>query len=57
MFGHYATFIVSSYVAVAVVVALLIGWVMVDYRALRARLRELEARGTVRRSGRAATDM
>jgi heme exporter protein D len=57
MFGRYAEFIVSSYAAVAIVVALLIGWVILDYRRQKARLRELEARGATRRSGRSATDL
>jgi heme exporter protein D len=56
MFGKYADFIVSSYAATAVVVVLLIGWVVIDYRRQRARLRELEAKGAVRRSGRSATE-
>lgn len=57
MFGRYAEFIVSSYAAVALVVALLIGWVVLDYRRQKARLRDLEARGAVRRSGRSATEI
>ncbi|AVT74273.1 hemagglutination activity protein [Rhodopseudomonas palustris] len=56
MFGKYADFIVSSYAATAIVVLLLIGWVVLDYRKQKARLRDLEARGAVRRSGRSATD-
>lgn len=55
MFGKYADFIVSSYAATAIVVLLLIGWVVLDYRKQKARLRDLEARGAVRRSGRSAT--
>jgi heme exporter protein D len=57
MFGKYAEFIVSSYAATAVVVALLIGWVTLDYRRQKARLRDLEARGAVRRSGRSASEI
>lgn len=56
MFGKYADFIVSSYAATAIVVVLLVGWVVLDYRKQKARLRDLEARGAVRRSGRSATD-
>ncbi|PPQ40924.1 heme exporter protein CcmD [Rhodopseudomonas palustris] len=56
MFGKYADFIVSSYAATAIVVLLLIGWVVLDYRKQKARLRDLEARGAVRRSGRGAID-
>ncbi|RJF75743.1 heme exporter protein CcmD [Rhodopseudomonas palustris] len=57
MFGRYAEFIVSSYAATLLVVLLLIGWVVIDYRRQKARLRDLEARGATRRSGRSATDM
>jgi heme exporter protein D len=55
--GPYASFIVTSYLAAAVVVALLIGWIALDYRTQKQRLRELEERGVSRRSGRSATDM
>ncbi|MCA1430925.1 MULTISPECIES: heme exporter protein CcmD [unclassified Bradyrhizobium] len=55
--GPYATFIVASYAAVALVVAILIGWVMLDYRSQTQRLRELEQRGITRRSGRSATEL
>ena len=55
--GPYASFIVTSYAAAAVVVAILIGWVMVDYRSQTQRLRELEERGITRRSGRGATEL
>jgi heme exporter protein D len=55
--GPYASFIVTSYLLVAVVVALLIGWIAVDYRRQQRRLRELEAGGAIRRSGRSATDI
>ena len=54
--GPYASFIVTSYVAVALVIALLIGWVIIDYRNQTERLRELERSGVIRRSGRSATD-
>jgi heme exporter protein CcmD len=53
--GPYATFIVTSYLAVALVVALLIAWVAFDYRSQKRRLRELEESGVMRRSGRSAT--
>ena len=55
--GPYATFIVASYVLVAAVVALLIGWIAIDYRRQRRRLRDLETGGATRRSGRGATDI
>ncbi|RZI38789.1 heme exporter protein CcmD [Herbaspirillum sp. HC18] len=55
--GPYASFIVMSYAAAALVVAILIGWVMLDYRRQTQRLRELEERGITRRSGRGATEL
>ena len=54
--GPYASFIVTSYAAVALVVVVLIGWIMLDYRSQTERLRELERSGVTRRSGRGATD-
>jgi heme exporter protein D len=57
MFGPYATFIVSSYLAAAIVAALLIGWTVLDYRGQKQRLRQLEESGVDRRSGRKATDI
>lgn len=55
--GPYASFIVTSYVLVAAVVLILIGWVALDYRRQTARLRALEASGAIRRSGRSATEL
>ena len=55
--GPYASFIVTSYAAVAIVVGLLIGWVLLDYRSQTERLRQLEESGVLRRSGRSATDL
>jgi len=52
--GPYASFILTSYAAVAVVVAILIGWIVLDYRNQTARLRELDRSGVTRRSGRSA---
>ena len=54
MLGPYAAFIVGSYAIVTVVVLVLIGWVVSDYRRQQASLRDLEARGVTRRSGREA---
>ena len=54
--GPYASFIVTSYALVAAVVAILIAWIVIDFRRQKARLRELEASGVVRRSGRNASD-
>ena len=53
--GPYAPFIVTSYVAAAIVVVLLIGWIVLDHRNQTQRLRELERSGITRRSGRSAT--
>jgi heme exporter protein D len=55
--GPYASFIVTSYMLVAAVVLILIVWVTIDYRRQKERLRELEASGVVRRSGRSAADI
>jgi heme exporter protein D len=54
--GPYTYFIVTSYTLVAAVVLILIGWIVLDYRSQKARLRELEASGIARRSGRGAAD-
>ncbi|MDD1523627.1 MULTISPECIES: heme exporter protein CcmD [Bradyrhizobium] len=54
--GPYASFIVTSYAAAALVIVILIGWVILDYRSQTQRLRELEQRGITRRSGRSATE-
>ena len=54
--GPYAPFIVTSYAAAALVVVILIGWIVLDYRSQTQRLRELERSGVTRRSGRSATD-
>ena len=55
--GPYAPFIVTSYLLVAVVVLILIAWIAIDYRRQQAHLRELDASGVVRRSGRSAVDI
>jgi heme exporter protein D len=55
--GPYTAFIVTSYALVTAVVLLLIAWIALDYHRQKARLRELEAGGAVRRSGRSATDI
>ncbi|MBU6455906.1 MAG: heme exporter protein CcmD [Bradyrhizobium sp.] len=54
--GPYASFIVTSYLLVTAVVLFLIVWIALDYRRQTRRLRELEASGIVRRSGRSAAD-
>jgi heme exporter protein D len=55
--GPYASFIVSSYALVTAVVVILIVWVAIDYRHQKARLRDLEASGVTRRSGRRAAEI
>ena len=55
--GPYASFIVTAYALVSVVVLLLIAWVILDHRRLQQRLRDIEASGAVRRSGRSAADI
>jgi len=55
--GPYASFIVTAYAVVAIVLALLIGWVVLDYRSQTQRLRELDKSGIVRRSRHSATEL
>ena len=55
--GPYASFIVTSYLLVTVVVLLLIAWIGIDYRRQKQRLREFDASGVVRRSGRSAVEV
>ena len=47
-------FIVAAYGAALVVVAGMIAWVLLDYRAQRRALADLESRGFTRRSAGAA---
>ncbi|UWU77242.1 heme exporter protein CcmD [Bradyrhizobium huanghuaihaiense] len=54
--GPYASFIVTSYAAAAIVIVILIGWIVLDYRNQTQRLRELDRSGVTRRSGRSAMD-
>jgi heme exporter protein D len=54
--GPYTSFIVTSYALVAAVVLILIVWIATDYRRQQERLRELEASGLIRRSGRSAAE-
>jgi heme exporter protein D len=55
--GPYASFIVISYALVAAVVLVLIVWITLDHRRVRARLQALEASGATRRSGRSTVDL
>ncbi|MFZ0065829.1 MAG: heme exporter protein CcmD [Pseudolabrys sp.] len=50
--GSHADFIVAAYAVTLFVVALLIGWVVLDYFAQRRILGDLEERGVTRRSQR-----
>jgi heme exporter protein D len=55
--GPYSSFIVTSYALVMAVVLMMIVWIILDYRRQQSRLRELEASGVFRRSGRSAADI
>ena len=55
--GPYASFIVTAYALVAVAVAFLIGWIVLDYRSQTQRLREFDESGVTRRSGQSATEV
>ena len=50
MLGPHAVFIIAAYVATILVVGGLIAWVMVDFRAQKRVLGDLEAHGVTRRS-------
>jgi heme exporter protein CcmD len=50
--GNHMGFIVAAYVAAAVIVAALVAWVMLDYRAQQRTLADLDKRGVSRRSAR-----
>jgi heme exporter protein D len=53
--GPHALFIIASYTIAVAVIAGLIVWVLVDYRAQLRALADLEARGVTRRSERPRT--
>jgi heme exporter protein D len=55
--GPYAAFIATSYLLVTVVVLMLIAWIAIDYRRQKQHLRELDASGVSRRSGRSAAEI
>jgi heme exporter protein D len=48
--GAHAGFIVAAYLVAGLVLAGMIGWVLLDGRAQRRRIADLEARGVRRRS-------
>ena len=55
--GPYAHFIVTCYLLATAVVLILIAWIAIDYRRQKQRLRELDASGVARRSGRRAVEV
>jgi heme exporter protein D len=55
--GPHAGFILAAYAVATIVVAALIAWVMIDYRAQRRMLGMMEARGVTRRSQRPTADI
>ena len=50
--GPHADFIVIAYAIAVAVVAALVAWVVLDHRAQKRSLAQLEARGVTRRSER-----
>lgn len=48
--GAHAGFIVAAYLLAAVVLVGMIAWIVIDGRAQRRRIADLEARGVRRRS-------
>lgn len=54
--GPHAAFIVAAYLAVVLVIAGLIGWIVTDARRQRRLLADLEAQGVTRRSARPRTE-
>jgi heme exporter protein D len=53
--GPHASFILAAYGVALLVLIMLIGWIMLDYRAQRRRVAELESQGITRRSVQAKT--
>lgn len=50
--GPHADFIVAAYAVTVFVVALLVGWVVLDHASQKRSLGDLEERGVTRRSRR-----
>lgn len=48
--GPHAAFILLSYTAAIVILAVLVGWICLDHRALKRALAALEKQGVTRRS-------
>jgi heme exporter protein D len=53
--GDHGGFIVAAYIVVAAALGGLLAWIVLDGRALKHQLAELEARGVRRRSARSST--
>ena len=49
-FGEHAAFILAAYAGAALVLGALVAWIVLDSRALRRALDEMQARGVRRRS-------
>ena len=54
MLGNHAGFILAAYGLAILVIAVVFVWIVVDGRAQRRQLADLEARGVRRRSARGA---
>ena len=48
--GAHAGFIIAAYAVTVLVLAILVAWIVLDGRAQRRRIADLEARGIRRRS-------
>jgi heme exporter protein D len=48
--GPHAFFIIASYAAATFILAILIGWIVAEDRALKRTLADFESRGITRRS-------
>jgi heme exporter protein D len=55
VFGNHGGFILAAYVVFVAVLVGLVAWIVIDGRALKRRLADLEARGIRRRSARSGT--
>ena len=48
--GNHGGFILAAYLVAVVVLALLVGWIVLEGRALKRQMADLEVRGVRRRS-------
>ncbi len=48
--GPHTAFIVAAYAAAGIIITALVAWVLLDHRAQRRKLTDLEERGMRRRS-------